>query len=202
MRLRSGDILVIATKNQKKVNEFKLLLRPFGLKIISLLDLDLPSPDETGTNFKDNATVKVQACSEACEWAVLADDSGLCVKALGGQPGVYTDRWAGADRNYGHAMQKINDEVMAIDSHPDRRAEFICALAFRFANTGNTYHFEGRVEGELVWPARGKNNMSFDPIFAPLGQKHTYAEMTAEEKSKYSARQRATQKFIESCIER
>lgn len=201
MRLRSGDILVIATKNKKKVDEFKLLLRPFGLKIISLADLDLPSPDEIGTNFKDNATIKAQACSEACEWAVLADDSGLCVNALGGQPGVYTDRWAGPDRNYAHAMEKINDEVMSIDSHPDRRAEFVCSLAFRFANTGNTYHFEGRIPGELVWPIRGKNNMSFDPIFAPTGQKKTYAEMSLEEKTKFSARGRAVQKFIETCIE-
>jgi len=123
------------------------------------------------------------------------------VRALGGQPGVFTDRWAGPQKDYAHAMQKINDEVVAIDSHPDRRAEFVCTLAFQFPNRGNTYFFEGRIEGELVWPTRGTNNMSFDPIFMPNGHKKTYAEMTLEEKQRLSARQIATQKFIESCIE-
>ena len=201
MRLRSGDILVLATKNQKKIDEFKLALKPYGLKIMSLSDLNLEAPDETGTDFKENATIKVQSCSAHCDWAVLADDSGLCVRALGGHPGVFTERWAGPQKDYAHAMQKINDEVVAIDSHPDRRAEFVCTLAFQFPNRGNTYFFEGRIEGELVWPTRGSNNMSFDPIFMPNGYKKTFGEMTLEEKLKLSARQLATQKFIESCIE-
>ena len=116
MRLRSGDILVIATSNQKKIDEFKLILKPYSLKILSLTDLNIPSPDETGINFKDNALIKALACTNhsACEWAVLADDSGLCVRALGGQPGVFTDRWAGPEKDYNHAMQKLNDEVIQI----------------------------------------------------------------------------------------
>ena len=203
MRLRSGDILVIATSNQKKIDEFKLILKPYSLKILSLTDLNIPSPDETGINFKDNALIKALACTNhsACEWAVLADDSGLCVRALGGQPGVFTDRWAGPEKDYNHAMQKLNDEVMAIDSPPDKRAEFVCSLAFQFARHSNTLFFEGRVEGELVWPTRGTNNMSFDPIFMPNGFKKTYAEMTLQEKQKLSARRIATQKFIESCVQ-
>lgn len=202
MKLRRGDTLVIASKNEGKILEFTDLLAPYGFTILTLEDLNLQEPDETGMTFKDNALLKAQACAEASHFPALADDSGLAVKALGGQPGIFTSRWAGPAKDYEHAMKKINDELLAIDSHPDRRASFICYLAICFPGRRGAFTFEGKVDGELVWPTRGSSHMGFDPIFMPDGYRKTFAEMSLEEKKSMSHRHIAFQKFLEMCIEK
>ena len=202
MKLRRGDTIVIASKNEGKIVEFKNLLAPYGFLIRTLEDLKLPEPDETGITFKDNALLKAQVCAEASNLPSLADDSGLSVRALGGQPGVFTSRWAGPSKDYQHAMKKINDEILEIDSHPDRRAAFVCCIAVCFPGRRGAFTFEGKVDGELVWPLRGTSNMGFDPIFMPHGHRKTFAEMSLEEKESISHRRIAFQKFLEMCIEK
>ncbi|MFN7662327.1 MAG: RdgB/HAM1 family non-canonical purine NTP pyrophosphatase [Alphaproteobacteria bacterium] len=202
MKLRRNDTLVLATKNTGKIAEFTELLKPYGFKILTLDDLNLPEPNEIGLTFKDNALLKAQSCAAAARLPALADDSGLSVKALGGQPGIYTSRWAGPSKDYQHAMKKINDELLAIDSHPDRRASFVCHIALCFPGQPGCFSFEGRVDGELVWPTRGHSNMGFDPIFMPEGYQKTFAEMLPEEKHTMSHRRQAFQKLIETCIEK
>ncbi len=202
MKLRRGDTVVIATKNDGKIVEFTNLLNPYGFRVLTLKDLDLPEPEEIGLTFKDNALLKAQACADASKFPSLADDSGLSVRALGGQPGIFTSRWAGPAKDYHHAMQKINDEILAIDSHPDRRASFICYIALCFPGRRGSFSFEGKIDGELVWPFRGASNMGFDPIFMPHGHRKTFAEMSLEEKQAISHRPRAFQKLLETCIEK
>ena len=202
MRLRRGDTLVLATKNEHKVNEFSNLLKPYGLRILTLTELGLAEPEEIGLTFKDNALLKAQSCAELSNLPALADDSGLSVRALGGQPGIFTARWAGPTKDYQHAMKKINDEILALDSHPDRRASFICHVALCFPQKRGSFSFEGKIDGELVWPARGTQNMGFDPIFMPDGHTRTFAEMSLEEKQSISHRKIAVQKFLEICVEK
>ena len=202
MRLRRGDTLVLATKNENKVNEFLNLLKPYGLRILTLTELGLAEPEEIGLTFKDNALLKAQSCADISNLPSLADDSGLSVRALGGQPGIFTARWAGPAKDYQHAMKKINDEILALDSHPDRRASFICHVALCFPAKRGLFSFEGKIDGELVWPARGTQNMGFDPIFVPDGHTKTFAEMSLEEKQSISHRKIAVQKFLEICVEK
>lgn len=202
MRLRRGDALVLATKNQNKIDEFLNLLKPYGLRILTLTELGLPEPEEIGLTFKDNALLKAQSCADFSNLPSLADDSGLSVRALGGQPGIFTARWAGPKKDYQHAMEKINDELLALDGHPDRRASFICHVALCFPGKRGSLSFEGRVDGKLVWPTRGTQNMGFDPIFVPDGHTRTFAEMSLEEKQSISHRKIAVQKFLEICVEK
>jgi XTP/dITP diphosphohydrolase len=202
VRLRRGDTLVLATKNEHKVNEFSNLLKPYGLRILTLTELGLAEPEEIGLTFKDNALLKAQSCADMSSLPSLADDSGLSVRALGGQPGIFTARWAGPAKDYQHAMKKINDEILALDSHPDRRASFICHVALCFPQKRGAFSFEGKIDGELVWPARGTQNMGFDPIFMPDGHTRTFAEMSLEEKQSISHRKIAVQKFLEICVEK
>lgn len=202
MKLKRGDTIVLATKNKNKIKELLNLLNPYGLNILTLEELDLAEPPEIGMTFKDNALLKAQACADLSDLPSLADDSGLSVRALGGQPGIFTARWAGPSRDYEHAMKKINDEILALDSHPDRRASFISHIALCFPGKRGSFSFEGKVDGELIWPARGIQNMGFDPIFVPNGHKKTFAEMTLEEKQSISHRKIAIQKLIEICIEK
>ncbi|HCI48324.1 MAG: non-canonical purine NTP pyrophosphatase, RdgB/HAM1 family [Alphaproteobacteria bacterium RIFCSPLOWO2_01_FULL_45_8] len=202
MKLKRGDTIVIATKNEGKIVELTNLLAPYGLRILTLQELNLPEPEEIGLTFKDNALLKAQACADASNFPSLADDSGLSIRALGGQPGVFTSRWAGPSKDYQHAMKKINDEILAIDSHPDRRASFICSIALCFPGKQGAFSFEGKIDGEFVWPARGSDNMGFDPIFMPQGHKKTFAQMSLEEKQSVSHRRIAFQKFLEICVEK
>jgi XTP/dITP diphosphohydrolase len=139
--------------------------------------------------------------AHASKLPALADDSGLSVRALGGQPGVFTARWAGPQKDYAHAMKKIHDELDRMDGHPDRRASFVCCLALS-SPEGEVQTFEDKVEGELVWPIRGDNNMGFDPMFVPVGFRKTFGEMTLDEKQRISHRKQAFLKFAEHCVEK
>ncbi|HEY8189931.1 MAG TPA: non-canonical purine NTP pyrophosphatase, partial [Micavibrio sp.] len=123
----------------------------------------------------------------------LADDSGLSVTALGGDPGIYSARWAGPEKDFGAAMKKVHE---AMGHHADRSAHFICALALVLPH-GECKIFEGRVDGALIWPPRGDKGFGYDPIFVPEGCVSTFGEMTPEEKQAISHRTRAFEKFVD-----
>jgi len=185
--LPEGATLVIASHNPGKVREIAELLAPFDLKVRSAGDFGLPEPEENGSTFAENAAIKAKAAAAGCGLPALADDSGLSVAALDGQPGIYSARWAGADKNFTHAMQRVEEEL---GDTPDRRAEFVCALAMA-SPTGEVEHFEGRVQGCLVWPPRGDQGFGYDPIFVPNGETRTFGEMPPAEKHAISHRARA-----------
>ena len=175
--------LVIATHNAGKLREFRELLRPLGIEATSAGDLDLPEPEETGSTFLDNAEIKAAAAARASGLPALADDSGLCVDALDGDPGLFSARWAGPEKDFSGAMARIErllDEKGA--QSPDRRrAHFVAALVLAWPD-GRRDSVEGKVFGRIVYPPRGQQGFGYDPLFQPDGHERTFGEMTAEEK--------------------
>jgi len=184
--------LVIATHNNGKLREFTALLSLYIRDITSAGALGLPEPEETGATFAENAALKARAAATLPDDVVLADDSGLCVTALGGQPGIFSARWGGPTRDFAFAMQRIQNEL---GDHPDRSATFECVLALAWPD-GHIELFEGRVQGTLVWPPRGTQGHGYDPIFVPQGHDRTFAEMAPEEKNALSHRGVALHKLI------
>lgn len=194
--LKAGTKLVLASHNKGKLAEFSTLLADFGITVLSAGDLDLPEPDETETTFAGNAALKAVAAAKATNLPVLSDDSGLCVSALGGAPGIYSARWAGPDKDFPAAMARIHDGI-----GPDERdAWFICVLCLAFPH-GTTHLFEGRVNGQITWPPRGEKGHGYDPIFTPEGETRTFAEMEEAEKNAISHRARAFKAFREACLD-
>lgn len=194
--------LVIASHNQGKVREIRDLLAPYGIEPVSAGELGLPEPEETGTTFAENALLKARASMEGSGIVALADDSGLCVDALGGAPGVYTADWAerqgfegGPGRDWYMAMGKVEGKLAALGPDVDRGAYFICTLALAWPD-GETALFEGRVLGTLTWPPRGTMGFGYDPVFVPLGRNRTFAEISPEEKHAISHRADAFAKFV------
>jgi XTP/dITP diphosphohydrolase len=159
------------------------LLAPYGLEAVSAGELSLPEPRETGKSFGENARIKAQAACFATGLPAFADDSGLAVDALDGAPGIYSARWAGADKNFGRAMASIEDKLRARGAKtPERRkAHFVCALCVAWPD-GHVEEFEARVNGTLVWPPRGEKGFGYDPMFLPDGHTRTFGEMDSEEK--------------------
>ncbi len=189
-KFESGE-LVLATHNPGKVREIADLLGSYVGKIYSAGELGLSEPEETGSTFEANAILKAKAAAQESGYVALADDSGLAVNALGGQPGIYSARWAGPEKDFQAAMQKVQDEL---DDSEDRSAAFICVLALALPD-GHVETFEGRVEGTLTWPPRGDKGFGYDPIFVPNGYDITFGEMDPTEKHKISHRADAFQKF-------
>ena len=196
-RLRAGDRLVLATHNQGKYRENAALLAPYGLEVLSAGDLGLPEPEETGLTFEENAVLKARAACAATGLPAIADDSGLEVPALGGQPGIYTARWAGPGRDFFVAMKRVHEEL---GNSPDRRGFFCCNLSVAWPD-GATASFEGRVEGTLVWPIRGARGFGFDPMFQPLGFEITFGEMDPDRKDRMSHRARAFAQLAAALLE-
>ena len=192
----NGDTLVIASHNPGKVREIAALLRPFGVAVKSAAELDLPEPEETGTTFTANAELKALAAAENSGVAALADDSGLVVTALKGEPGIHSARWAGPEKDFGVAMRKVEDELKGKD---DRSAHFTCALALCWPD-GHMETFEGFVHGTLVWPPRGTQGFGYDPVFQAQGHTVTFGEMGAEEKHRISHRADAFRKLVDACF--
>jgi len=180
-RARLAGRLVVATHNPGKLREIRELVRPFGVEAISAAELGLDEPEETGATFRDNAALKAKAAARASGIVALADDSGLCVEALGGAPGVYSARWAGADKDFGAAMARVERELRALAAPAPWRAHFVSVLALALPD-GGLETFGGRVDGTLVFPPRGTAGFGYDPIFRPDGHDHTFGEMSAEEK--------------------
>lgn len=175
--------VVIATHNPGKLREMRELLAPHGIEALSAADLGLPEPDETGASFEANAIIKAEAAARAAKRPALSDDSGLCVEALGGEPGIHSARWAGPDKDFSRAMRMIEEKLAAkgANTADRRRAAFVSALAVAWPD-GHLEVCEGRVEGTLVWPPRGSAGFGYDPMFLPDGHERTFGEMSADEK--------------------
>jgi XTP/dITP diphosphohydrolase len=182
LKLRPGPLLV-ASHNQGKVREIADLLAPFGFDVRSAAALGLAEPEETGSTFEENAILKARGAAAASGLPALADDSGLVVDALGGAPGIRSARWAGAERDFAHAMRRVEEALAAAGaSTPDaRRAHFVAVLALADPH-GNVETFRGSVDGVIVWPPRGDRGFGYDPIFQPDGHARTFGEMSAAEK--------------------
>ncbi len=199
--------IVVATHNAGKLREIRELLAPHGIHAFGAAELNLGEPDETGVTFRDNATLKAKAAARASGQPALADDSGLCVVALGGAPGIYSARWAGGSKDFGAAMSRIYEELLVRGAPRRWRAHFISALAIAWPARRSDV-FEGRVDGDLVFPPRGSFGFGYDPIFRPAGHDRTFGEMTAEQKHgippdgslALSHRARAFQKFARAYL--
>ncbi len=180
---RIAGRLVIATHNPGKLAELRELLAPYGIDATSAGELGLDEPEETGMSFRDNARIKAEAAATASGLPAFADDSGLAVDALDGAPGIYSARWAGADKNFDRAMREVEDKLRERGATtPDRRrAHFVSALCVAWPD-GHVEEFEGRVDGTLVWPPRGDKGFGYDPMFLPEGHTRTFGEMPSEEK--------------------
>jgi XTP/dITP diphosphohydrolase len=173
--------LVIATHNAGKLREFDELLRPFGLTLLGAAALRLEEPEETGSTFHTNALLKARAAAQASGLVALSDDSGICVDALDGAPGIYSARWAGSSKDFGAAMARVESELKARAAPPPWQAAFVTVLALAWPD-GVEETFEGRVDGTLVFPPRGTAGFGYDPIFLPEGHDRTFGEMSSEEK--------------------
>lgn len=182
--------LIVATHNNGKLAEFRTLLSPYIPEVVSAGQLGLPSPEETGTTFVENSLIKARAAVTAAQCLALADDSGLCVNALNGQPGVYTSRWADPDAAAG--MARIHREL---GDNRDRSAYFVCVLTLCWPD-GRHEYVEGRVNGTIAPSPRGPHGHGYDPVFIPDGHDRTFAEMTEAEKNGISHRGRATDALL------
>ncbi|HEY8381361.1 MAG TPA: RdgB/HAM1 family non-canonical purine NTP pyrophosphatase [Microvirga sp.] len=211
-RLLTGKV-VIATHNAGKLREMQELLAPFGIEAVSAGELGLPVPDETGHMFAENAAIKAHAAAKATGLPALSDDSGLCVDALDGAPGLFTADWAGADRDFAAAMERVERELQKRGAmgHGDRNAHFVSALVIAWPD-GHEELFEGRVHGRVVWPPRGGKGFGYDPMFQPEGFVETFGELSSDEKhgidwsnrepQALSHRARAFVKLAGACLQR
>jgi XTP/dITP diphosphohydrolase len=200
--------LVIATHNPGKLREMRELLMPHGIEAVSSGELHLAEPEETGTSFAANAEIKARAAAAASGLPAFADDSGLVVDALDGEPGIYSARWAGPQKDFRHAMQTVEDQLQArgAQAASQRTARFVSALCVAWPDE-HVESFEATVEGTLVWPPRGDKGFGYDPIFLPDGHARTFGEMVSEEKhglpprgKGLSHRARAFRKLAEACL--
>ncbi len=175
--------LVIATHNPGKLAEMRDLLSAYGVEAVSAGELGLPEPEETGKTFRANARLKAEAAAKAANLPAFADDSGLVVDALDGEPGIHSARWAGPDKDFRRAMNEVQTRLMKVGAKaPERRrAHFVSALCVAWPD-GHVEEFEARVNGTLVWPPRGTKGFGYDPMFLPDGQAQTFGEMSAEDK--------------------
>lgn len=191
--LTRGSTLLVATHNAGKVREFREFLAPYGILVKGNTDFNLPEPEETGSTFAANAVLKAKAACLATGHMALADDSGLSVTSLYGDPGIYSARWAGEPRDFGAAMAKIEAELKAKHA-TDFSAKFVCVLAL-VTPEGKEEVFTGEVHGTLSFPPRGAHGFGYDPIFTANGKDQTFGEMDPAEKQAISHRAVAFAKF-------
>lgn len=187
------ETLVLATHNAGKVAEMTPALLSIAECVVSAATLGLPEPAETGHDFLSNARIKAHAACRASNLPALADDSGLCVAALNGAPGLYSAWWAGPQKNFLAAMMQVNT---LLGKNTNRRASFVATLVLMWPD-GREVVAEGRVDGDVVWPPRGAGGHGYDPLFVPEGDTRTFAEMTVTEKSQYSHRARALKALVD-----
>ena len=201
--------LVVATHNAGKLREIRELLGPYGFDVVSAGELDLPEPEETGTTFEANAELKARAAAEASGLPSLADDSGFCVAALNGDPGIYSARWAGPEKDFSMAMRNVEEKLQQAGAvtAETRRGSFVAVLCLAWPD-GHVEFFRGEVEGQIVWPPRGLQGFGYDPMFQPDGHERTFGEMTSAEKHGWSTttpalshRARAFVTFSKACLE-
>lgn len=198
-RFEAGAKLVLASHNKGKIFEFRGLLAPYHIDVVSSAELGITEPEETGSTFAANAALKAEVTAKMSGLPALADDSGLEVEALGGAPGIYSARWAGEPRDFYAAMARVERELTAHNQIENARANFICVLCLAMPD-GETQIFEGRVFGRLTFPPRGTNGFGYDPIFVPDGYTQTFGEMDPEAKQLISHRQAAFTAFSQAML--
>jgi XTP/dITP diphosphohydrolase len=199
-RLEPGK-LVIASHNEGKVREIGALMAPYGIETVSAASLGIPEPEETGTSFVANAELKARFSADLSGLVALADDSGLCVDALNGDPGVYTANWAETPtgRDWTLAMRKVEDALEAKGPEAGRDAHFVCVLSLCWPD-GHVESFEGRVDGALTWPPRGTVGFGYDPVFVPSGYDASFAELDTAVKNRISHRAEAFAKLAQAVL--
>ncbi len=196
MKLKRGDTLVLASHNKGKLREIAELLSPFGLNVKSAGDLGLPEPEETELTFEDNALLKARAAANRSGLPALADDSGLCVAALGDAPGIYSARWAGDTKDFAAAMARVERELK-VQNTKDYSAKFVCVLALAWPD-GDEQVFRGEVNGALTFPPRGNRGFGYDSVFVMDGMTETYGEIDPDRKHAISHRAKAFEKLLNS----
>ena len=201
MRKFTEKQLLVATHNAGKLAEMRALLAPYGCEVTGAAEHGLDEPVETEDNFVGNARIKARAAMEATGMSVLADDSGICVDALGGAPGVYTADWAetGNGRDFGMAKERTWRELEELDAPLPRNAQFRCTLLLMWPD-GHDEVFEGILPGQVTWPPRGLEGHGYDPIFVPDGETQTLGEMSPDMKNRLSHRAIAVSNMIRNCF--
>lgn len=195
LSLENCDI-VLATHNEGKLREFRDLLKEFGANAVSAAKLGLEAPDETGEDFESNALIKALHASEMSGWPALADDSGLCIDALDGKPGVRSADWAEGPggRDFERAMRLVHGRLREANAKEPVTARFVSVLCLAWPD-GSKEFFRGTAEGRITWPGRGSFGFGYDPIFVPSGETRTFGEMRPDEKHAVSHRARAIRKL-------
>lgn len=192
--------VVIATHNAGKLAEMTDLLAPYGIETVSAGQLGLPEPIENGTMFSENAGIKARAAAVATGLPAISDDSGICVDALDGAPGIFTADWSGSPRDYYRGMERVRYELARRGHEPTGSgAHFISCIVVAWPD-GTEVVFEGRVFGSLAFPPRGGNGFGYDPIFIPEGETRTFGELTPAEKKRFSHRSKAVAQMIEALL--
>ena len=201
MRKIGGGRLLVATHNRGKLDEMAALFAPYGVQVVGAAELGLAEPAETETSFVGNARIKAHAAASATGMVALADDSGICIDALAGAPGVYTADWAEttAGRDFPMAMTRAWNALEAVQAAEPRTAQFRCTLVLAWPD-GQDVVFEGVMPGRIVWPMRGDQGHGYDPIFQPDGYQVTFGEMDRWEKNRISHRANAFRKLVEACF--
>lgn len=199
-----GDKLVIATHNAGKLREIAALVERLGISCVGAEELGLPDPDEIGNTFADNADLKAREAADLSGFPALADDSGLCVDALHGRPGIFSARWAEdseGNRDWRRAMERVWREVETVEPDAPPAAHFACSLAIAWPNDGQAETFDGRIDGILVWPPRGERGFGYDPMFVPVGYEQTFGEIDPKLKHRISHRADAFNKLLQALNE-
>ena len=185
--------IIVASHNPGKVKEINILLNDIGIAALPISNFSKEEPIEDGKTFAENALIKARSAKKLSQQTSLADDSGLCVDALDGHPGIHSARWAGENKDFNLAMSTIEKKISALKN---KNAYFICVLALVTQND-EEYVFEGKIHGKLVFPPRGKKGFGYDPIFIPEKKLLTFGEMEPEHKDLISHRAQAFKKFKE-----
>ena len=197
IRKLTAEKIVIATHNKGKLEEFAELFKPHGVMTFSAGGLGLTEPEETEDNFRGNARIKALFAMKHSGHISISDDSGLCVDALNGDPGVYTADWAGPSRDWNQAMRLVEEKLQSVKASTpsQRKGQFKCTLCVMWPD-GEERYYEGVAHGQLVWPPRGALGHGYDPVFVPDGQDQTFAEMTHAKKNTLSHRGLALEQLL------
>ena len=190
--------LVIASHNTGKIKEIKVLLEPLNIDIISAKDLKITEPEENGSSFEENALIKSSFVSRLTGLPCISDDSGICFRDLNDEPGIYSARWSGKEKNFKLAMLKVKKAIEKIKK-PNLKCNFICSLSICWPDQFDVT-VSGSVDGIFTWPPRGQNGFGYDPIFTPIGFDKTYGELEPKLKHRISHRSVAFKKLIDLCF--
>ena len=184
--------IMIATGNKNKTREYREMLEPLGYRVHDLSEIEHVDPEETGTTFAENALIKARSVHDKVKMMTIADDSGLSIRALNGEPGIYSARYL-EPHDYGYKNRTL---ISRLHGKDDRFAWFTCAIAL-IDHKGVEHVFEGIMEGEIATELRGDNGFGYDPIFLVPQFGKTSAELEPEVKNSVSHRGKATRALLE-----